>query len=307
MIIRLCWLLVSVVVSLTLPLVTLAQEVDGQYAATLTVLDEGVEILRVNTSNWIAVKVESLAGVGDTIRTDDIGRAQINFLADGNITIVQPNTTYTITRFDVSGETFNIAAEVQAGQTQHQLSPVQESSSTYSVTTPGMVLTSPGGQFAVRVESSGRSAVLTSEGSVTAIKGDARAEVPAGFGVRATVDGALSDVVPARTFAELDAALDGCTITITTLDDVSLNVRSGPGVNFEQVGYIGGGAISTVLGLNDAGNWYRIDFRGGYGWVLVSNGEVNEGCAGLRRFRDDYGPEDVSLYSSDENTPASSG
>ncbi|MEZ4668268.1 MAG: SH3 domain-containing protein [Anaerolineae bacterium] len=276
---------------LLLPLTVVAQTPEGQYAAALTVSQPGVEVLHVNTTNWIGVKVESVVGVGDSIRTAGAGRAQINYVADSNVTTLLPDTIYRITRFDVTAESYAIEADLQVGFTEHRLPAVADSDATYVLTTPGMTLSSVGTQFTARVEDNGRSAVLSREGSLTATSGDQSVEVPAGFGVRASAGGTLSDVVAARTYAELDAALDGCTVTLTTPDDVSLNVRSGPNISFDLIGYSSASDISTLMGRNESGNWYRIKFGDGFGWVLSSTAAVDKGCAGLRQFADDYGPE----------------
>ena len=50
------------------------------------------------------------------------------------------------------------------------------------------------------------------------------------------------------------------------------------------------------MGVTESGNWYRINYRGGFGWVLSSTAELVGTCAGLRVFPDSYGPEDAALY-----------
>jgi uncharacterized protein YraI len=104
--------------------------------------------------------------------------------------------------------------------------------------------------------------------------------------------------VAATTFEQLDAALDGCTVEVTTEDDVSLNVRLGAGLDFPRVGTISAAEIERFFGVTESGGWYRIAFRDHYGWILTTSATIQQGCAGLRRFPDNYGPEDASLYSS---------
>lgn len=281
---------------LTLTPALYAQEVSGELAATLEVLSPRVEVLRVNTVNWITVNLEAIVGVGDTIRTDATGRARITFFADGTDTELLPNTEYRITEFQGSGESFDLTVDLVLGQTTQRLSRLLDANSTYEVNTPGMALAARGTEFTTRVLPTGRSAMLVSEGNVAAASGEAAAEVPASFGIRA--DEELSDVVQARTFEELDAALDGCVASVQTLDDVRLNVRTGPGLDFPAVGTIAPSDINRFTGVIESGDWYRIEFRGAYGWILSSSAEVDEACAGLRVFADDYGPEDATLYTS---------
>ncbi|NWF67566.1 MAG: FecR domain-containing protein [Chloroflexi bacterium] len=282
-----------------------AQTTSGELAATLEVLEPTVEVRRVNTVNWIAVSVEAIVGVGDVIRTGANGRARITFFADGVDTELLPNTQYRIQRFEGNGDSFNITVEVLVGQTTQRLSRLLDANSSYDVFTPGMALAARGTQFAIRVEDSGRSAMLVSEGTVDASQDDASAEVPPEFGIRAAAGSGLSDVVRARSFEELDAALDGCPAALTTPDDTSLNVRIGARRDFPRVGTIAPEEVTVLIGVVESGDWYRIPFRGGFGWILSSTADISDDCVGLREFPDNYGPEDTTLYASlgDEIAP----
>ncbi|MBE2269227.1 MAG: FecR domain-containing protein [Anaerolinea sp.] len=268
----------------------------GELAATLEVLEAGVEVQRVNTTNWITVNVEAIVGVGDLIRTNETGRARITFFADGVDTDLLPLTTYRIQQFSGDDTTFTIEAEVIAGQTLQRLARLLNAGSSYDINTPGMSLAARGTQFAIRVEDNGRSAMLVSEGTVAAANDGADASVPTGFGIRA--DDQLSDVVAATTFDALDAALDGCTASVSTPDDLSINVRIGASTDFPRIGTIAASDVTLFMGRTQSGAWYRINYRGGFGWILASDAELVGGCAGLRLFPDQYGPEDPTLYES---------
>ncbi len=270
----------------------------GDLAAVLEVLQAGVEVQRVNTTSWLPVRVEAIVGVGDRIRTDATGRARITFFSDGTDTELLPNTEYRIQTFSGTAETFTITAEVVVGQTLQRLSRILDSNSSYNILTPGMGLVARGTQFAIRVEDSGRSAMLVSEGQVEAHMAGSDNRSPAsavrvepGFGVRAAVGAALSDVVRARTFEELDAALDGCTATLTTPDDASLNVRAAPATSAELLGYLSAAAVTRLFGRVADTDWYRVAFADsptGYGWILSSTAVVDSACAGLRDFPADH-------------------
>ncbi len=267
----------------------------NEFAATLEVLNPGVEVQRVNTSNPIAVSVEAIVGVGDIIRTDETGEARITFFADGTDVTLESNTEYRIAQFEGDDEDFQLTVEVLAGQVTHRLNRALGSNSFYDVETPGMTLAARGTIFAVRVEEDGRSAILTREGSVDAESSGNSVDVPLDFGVRSEVNSPLSDVVRATSFDQLDSALDGCTVVVTTVDDVSLNVRLGPAIERPRVGIISAEQIDTFYGVSEAGSWYRLPFRSGFGWVLSSSAQIIGECAGLRIFPDDQ-IEDVSLY-----------
>lgn len=49
-----------------------------------------------------------------------------------------------------------------------------------------------------------------------------------------------------------------------------VNVRSGPGLNFEQVGLLPENSSAPVIGRNETGDWWQVEFpaaAGGQGWV----------------------------------------
>jgi len=269
----------------------------NELAATLEVLSAGVEVQRVNTSNWIEVKIEAIVGVGDTIRTDKTGKARITFFSDGVDTELQENTEYRITRFDGQDTSFNIGAEVVVGQTVQRIGRILDNNSSYDITTPSMALAARGTEFVIRVTDTGRAATLVTKGVVKADAESATADVPPGYGIRGDKGKPLSEVVQATTFDQLDSALDGCTASIKVDGDFSLNIRQGADLSFPIVGTIAPTVIDRFFG-KAAPNWYRVPFRGGYGWVESASAKVIDGCAGLRLFTEKYGPEDMSLYQS---------
>lgn len=272
----------------------------GELAATLEVLAGKIEVKRVNTENWIVVNLEAIVGVGDTIRTSDTGRARITFFSDGVETDILPNSEFAIDTFTGGTEiedSFNLEVSVLVGQTVQRLGRVLDASSSYDVNTPGMTLAARGTEFAIRVEDNGRAGMLVREGLVDAGSDGITADVPAEFAIRSAVDETLSDVVRASTFDELDSGLDGCTVSVSTLDDVRLNVRISPNVDTFRIGTIDATDIDIFYGVNTSSNWYRILFNGGFGWILSSASDVQDSCAGLRVFPDDHS-EDIETYDS---------
>jgi ferric-dicitrate binding protein FerR (iron transport regulator) len=288
-----------------------ARAQSSDLAALLEVREGTVEVRRVNTQQWIAVRVEAIVGVGDGIRTGADGRARITFFADGIESELLPGTETRIESFNGGEQRFNLNFEVVLGQTVQRIGRALDASSSYTVTTPGMSLAARGTLFEVRVEEDGRSAMLVRESLVEASSDGENARVDAGFGVRSEVDEPLSDVVRASTFEQLDSALDGCMVTITTPDDVSLNVRLAPRLDAPRVGTIAASEVTLLLGVTESGGWYRLPFRGGFGWILSSTVVIEQPCAGLRVFPLDTPAEDPALYTSlgdpvslDDLTPA---
>ncbi len=291
-------LLIVVLLFLMIMFNGLAQS--SELAATLEVLTGTIEVKRVNTENWIAVNIEAIVGVGDTIRTDETGQARITFFSDGVETDILPNSEFSIDTFTggtAVEDSFNLEVSVLVGQTVQRLGRVLDASSSYDVNTPGMTLAARGTEFAIRVEDSGRAGMLVREGTVDAESDGSNADVPPEFGIRSEVGAELSDVVRASTFDELDAGLDGCAVAVTTVDDVRLNVRVSPSVDAFRVGTIDASDIDIFYGQNTSGGWYRVIFNGGLGWILSSASDVESSCAGLRVFPDDHF-EDIDSYDS---------
>jgi hypothetical protein len=48
----------------------------------------------------------------------------------------------------------------------------------------------------------------------------------------------------------------------------AVNVRSGPGTNYTQIGQLRSGQTFVITGKNPAGDWWQFDFNGRAGWVL---------------------------------------
>ena len=48
----------------------------------------------------------------------------------------------------------------------------------------------------------------------------------------------------------------------------TVNVRRGPGTNYQVIGSLSGGQSAEVTGKNPAGNWWQFDYSGQMGWVI---------------------------------------
>ncbi len=268
-----------------------------QLVASLEVLTAGVEVKRFDTDAWVPIRVETLIGQGDAVRTDDTGRARITFFVNGSETELEPNTEYVLREMQQTSGGVHFTIEVLAGITRQQIAQLLEGDSYYRVITPGMDIIVRGTDFATRVEDTGRSALLTFDGLVQADHEGEDAEIPPGYGVRAPVDGELSDVVPASTFEELDAALDGCGASFSTEADVRLSVRLAPSRDAEYVGSLPPQSITSVMGTNEDGNWYRIRYHDGYAWVSAVGMDVSvDDTCPLAHYPNDY-TEDAGRYS----------
>lgn len=68
------------------------------------------------------------------------------------------------------------------------------------------------------------------------------------------------------TTTDLDFDIDMYDAEETMYSTISLNVRSGPSVDFESIGSLRDGQAATVVGKASTG-WYMIEFNGDYGYV----------------------------------------
>ncbi|MBZ0310557.1 MAG: SH3 domain-containing protein [Anaerolineae bacterium] len=271
--------------------------------AALEVLKAGVEVQTAGTEVWAKINAETLINVGDAIRTDATGEARITFFEDGTATILTPNSEVRIRKFSGQARQFDLSLEVIGGIVRQQVNNLLETESNYEVITPGMSMTVRGTNFDVRVEATGRSALVAFEGTVSAANPDGSADVARGFGVRAEVDQPLSDVVAAASFEELDAVLDGCTGHFNTNGDVRLYVRVSPSRDAVAVGSVDPADVSVLLGATADNQWYRIPFRGGFGWVSATFMDVtiSDTCPGIRQYND-VPLEDAALYTTPDLT-----
>ena len=55
----------------------------------------------------------------------------------------------------------------------------------------------------------------------------------------------------------------------TTTADASMNLRAGPGTNFDKVTSVPAGTAVTALGANSDGSWVVVQVGGQYGWLKV--------------------------------------
>ena len=53
----------------------------------------------------------------------------------------------------------------------------------------------------------------------------------------------------------------------TTPGDSGMNLRAGPGTNFDKVTSVPAGTAVTALGTNEDGSWVVVNYDGKYGWL----------------------------------------
>ncbi|MBN1963080.1 MAG: SH3 domain-containing protein [Anaerolineae bacterium] len=74
---------------------------------------------------------------------------------------------------------------------------------------------------------------------------------------------------------------DTCQVT----SSVNVNVRTGPGVEYDAIGALFAGSFRQVIGRNSTATWYVIDYNGRQAWVAGSATTLSGPCQGLTVFQ----------------------
>lgn len=69
--------------------------------------------------------------------------------------------------------------------------------------------------------------------------------------------------------------------SVASLTGSSVNVRSGPGLNFGILTVLGPTTIAPVIGRLPDNSWYQINLNGQIGWVSITVVRVGGNCAGV--------------------------
>lgn len=265
-------------------------------AGLLTTNTATVELRRANTEAWIAVRQESIIAAGDSIRTSETGIANLNLFDGVLILDLDVSSELTVDLLQGANTAPNAELTLERGGARLSSAQTFTRDDAFRVKTPGLTYSLLSGDSLVRIEPSSRSSVVVVNGQGQAIGGDRPepALIDAGQGIRSDLP-TLSEVVPALDFPRLDSALDGCPGTFTLTTDARVNVRLGADFSFPRIGGVDPDSEIRFIGAIASTDWYRIRYRGGFGWINVSDPTISE-CAGLREFAAGYGPEDTVLY-----------
>jgi len=94
-----------------------------------------------------------------------------------------------------------------------------------------------------------------------------------------TLQGEPQDEAPGLSTLTVAAATDvmsapgGASVTV----DVDLNVRTGPGANYERVGWLAAGTRIAIIGRSTSGDWWQIpypDAPDGVAWIAAGYGRA---------------------------------
>jgi hypothetical protein len=162
---------------------------ETEFAATLEIYTEGVEVKRAETEQWLAVSGRAVVAAGDSIRTNETGEAIIIWFDDGTLVELRPNTEIVINAFNGNNESdqFVIETRIILGQVFHNVNRLLNQDSRYTVVTPTMQAAVRGTTFGVDVTGGAETTLVVGEGIVAVSQGENQHQVEAGFWMRASV------------------------------------------------------------------------------------------------------------------------
>ncbi|RMG77209.1 MAG: hypothetical protein D6711_02075 [Chloroflexi bacterium] len=234
------------------------------YSAVLTVHYGVVEVRRAGTEAWFSVPRGAVMpfGEGDTIRTNETGRAMIHFDDDSGVLIIG-NSLFQLNEFRQQVDnTFHVRGYVE-GITLHQYTlPL----SLFEMATNELTVTQASQRFAIWAENDIADAVLSAEGELSLIQDEQSYTIMTNQGYHAAYQTIL-DLTPPLNEPRLRSELEGCPGLIDTVNNLNLIVRNGSTVDTLPMGAIPDNTPILLLGISSSGRRYRLQFLNDFGWV----------------------------------------
>lgn len=260
-----------------------AQAQTTALSAVITVLGEGVTLLRAGTVTPLPLRLGSIApfGAGDQVITGINGRVLVTF-PDVNSLYVLPDSRYTLTdfaaldeeRFRLAGELYGIAIQV------FEANPADWD---YQLVTPGLTVVTPSEHFAVWALPGRFQTVISAAGTATAISENFPdgMDISAGFGwMPEHHEGVIALEPPYHAVAVLALAID-CRGVVSTGGSEGLRLRRGAALDYQIVGALKDGQAVNIVGITENRLWYRIPYLTGFGWLYSDLVETTEACPNL--------------------------
>ncbi len=264
----------ALILLLSLPSAASALAQD-HYAAKLTIAFAGVEIQRTDTTEWLPLPLgaETPFNVGDTLRTDDHGRAYLEFQEDGQI-LVLPRSTYQLVEFAYMPD-LHLSARMTGQFVQKLAGEV----GAYHLETPRLVITKTSALLAVWDRDGSPAAVTSADGTARTKIAGAEFTVSSGQGLllKQADTPIVNDLALPLTAPHLEGELFGCPGTIHTINNFNINIRNGIGSGV--IGNVPNDSVVRVMGTNRNRSWYRIQIFSGFGWIQADL--VQSACSEL--------------------------
>jgi hypothetical protein len=132
-------------------------------AADVSSLDSNVT-LAVSSGDENPITETTEAHLGDTVSTDDGGRAQLDY-PDGSLTRLGPSTRFTVVELP-DGETERTLTELEVGETWHRVEELTGDDASYEVETPVGTAAVRGTAFSLTCTEDGICTLTVLEGTV---------------------------------------------------------------------------------------------------------------------------------------------
>lgn len=311
--------LVAIVALLGLGVTFGAHAQTSELSAVVTVVGDGVTLLRAGAINPLPLTVGSVApfGAGDQLFTGVNGRALIAF-PDLNAVYLLPDSRYQLTAFTALDDgRFRLEAVLDGIAVQTFSADTADWD--YRLVTPGLTVVRPSEHFAVWALP-GRFETVISAVGVALVVNEASpdgVEVEAETGWMPMYSEAPISLEAPYHAVELFALAINCQGTVSTGGTDGLRLRRGAALDYPIVGTLDDGQAVYLVGITQNGLWYRIPYLTGFGWLyseLVAAdcadlpvspnlvGEANETVAGaseaeITLLTPFYGtPSDNSLF-----------
>jgi hypothetical protein len=226
-------------------------------------VEEGtVELKRTPTDIWVTIESESVIAKGDRVRTSIDGVARIIYNGSGGFSTVNPNSEVYIDHISMQEPGYDAALEIYNGTVFSDFTEAVKDNSRYEILTPNAYFVVTDGVLAVNVSMDGHTVAMAETGLTHAFDAGLSFELPEGHGIRIDSQGAPSEVLAVRSFAQMNALVDGVPFSVLSNVDMQFNVRRGPTRDNVMIGTIMPGEVSRVHGVSEDGQWYRVQHNG---------------------------------------------
>jgi len=254
-------------------------------SAVITIRFEGVEIQRPDSELWLPLPQNAVAfiGAGDTIRTDETGRVDIQ-LSESTHLLLLSNSDFTLESLSISTDGTTLEATLNGNGV---LSTTDSTSfADFNLQLNDLTVTSPADLMGIWSFSDAVDAVTVASGSATVSADDSDISIPAESGFFAEPERTDAVMFDAEWHAAgLEASLYGCEGQVQTAGNVPLLVRTGPGQGFQTMGTLDVSRIVQLMGMTETTSWTRIQFLTGFGWIRSQ--AIESDCTDLSVFPDD--------------------
>lgn len=274
--------LFAILIALFLTITIVAQT---DLAAVIEIRAVGVEIQRPDSDLWLPLPLNAVAfiGAGDTIRTNETGRVDIQF-SDTSHVLLLSNSDFTITTFSESADGLTVDAVVNGNAVVETADDTPFAD--FNLQLNDLQVTSPASLMALWSFPDVTDVVTVAGGTATVNANDTDISVPAESGFFAEpnrTEAVMFD--PEWHAAGLEADLYGCEGEVQTAGNVPLLVRTGPGQGFQAMGTLDVSRVVPLMGMTETTQWTRIQFLTGFGWIRSL--AIQSDCTDLEIFPDD--------------------